>query len=126
MATELEQVRLLISDTDPDNQVFGDPEINTFLELGTNIFDSAALALETIAGNELQVMRRIKIMDLTTDAPAVAKELRELAKSLRTQSAVLVEAEDVGFEVAEVIIDDFQLREKLFNEWMVEYASSVE
>lgn len=126
------KVRLLISDTSPaPDQVFSGEEIAGFLELGENVFGAAALALRTIAGNELQVLKRIKLMDLATDAPSVTKELRALADAYDAKSNLIIEAiaeegDGSGFEIAEVVVDDFQLREKLENkylaEWMAHYA----
>lgn len=78
-----DQVRLLISDTggaDGESFIFSDQEIEQFLELRKeNPHLAAALALLTIAGNEAQVSKRISFLELSTDGPAVARELRELA-----------------------------------------------
>lgn len=84
------QVRLLITDTDHDNPIFQDNEIDFFLSNtavdGNDVNLAGAKALETIAASEALVQKKIKLLDLTTDGPAVAKSLREAAALLREQS----------------------------------------
>lgn len=81
--SDRERVRLLISDvggTSGDDFLFTDDEIDTFLEMRLGrVHLAAATALNTIAANETQVSKRIKYLELETDGPAVARELRELA-----------------------------------------------
>jgi len=91
LTTERGQLRLLITDTDHDNPIFQDNEIDFFLSNtavdGANDVNLAgAKALETIAASEALVQKKIKLLDLTTDGPAVAKSLREAAALLRDQS----------------------------------------
>ena len=90
LSTEAGKVRLLITDTDHDNEIFSDSEINVFLSLtavdSTNDINLAsAVALETMAASEAIVLKKIKLVDLTTDGPAVATSLRTGAKVLRDQ-----------------------------------------
>lgn len=113
------KVRLLISDTDPDNEVFADSEIDTFLELeGGNLRLAAAQALDTIASNELQVLKVIQILDLRTDGASMSKELRARADSLRAQAdRYLADGEDdSGFEIAEFVLNPWSYRDRLTNE----------
>ncbi len=91
LTTEAGKVRLLITDTDYTNPIFEDNEIDVFLSFtavdGTNDINlAAAVALETIAASEALVQKKIKLLDLTTDGPAVATSLRAAAKLLREQS----------------------------------------
>ncbi len=85
--TDRGKVRLQIGDTDvadATRQLFTDAEIDAFLAMNTNIILlSAAAALEAIAANQLMVLKVIRNMDLSTDGAKMAKEFRELAKSLR-------------------------------------------
>jgi hypothetical protein len=89
LAERRDRVRLLISDTggdDGESFIFSDVEIENFLDLRKeNVFLAAALALNTLAGNEAQVSKAIKFMNLSTDGPAVAMELRKLAIQLTEQ-----------------------------------------
>lgn len=116
LTSERGQVRLLITDTDHDNPIFQDNEIDFFLSNtavdGSNDVNLAgAKALETIAASEVLVQKKIKLLDLTTDGPAVAKSLREAAAILREQS----ESEsDIDF--IEMGLTDFNRREIIWND----------
>lgn len=106
VSTDRGKVRLLITDVQEANPLFQDAEIDAFLTLNTSVRLAAAAALEVIAASEVLVLKKIVNLDLETDGPAVARELRELAKQLRAQDA------NVGaFDIAEQIHDDFTLRE---------------
>ncbi len=107
------QVRLLISDTDTSNPVFEDNEIDQFLALESqNVRRGAAMALDTIASNEVQVLKVIKLLDLTTNGAAVSKELRASSSELRRQADEAEAREDLGgFDFAEQVVNDFSLRE---------------
>jgi hypothetical protein len=113
--TDRGKVRLLIGDTDEataDNQLFQDNEIDTFLSMeGSTVRLAAALALETMASSEAFITKRIRLLDLTTDGPAVAAELRKRAESLRSQ-----EDEDGEFDYAEWVLDAGTLDERIHNE----------
>ncbi len=91
LSTDGGQVRLLITDTDLDNPIFQDNEIdfflsNTAVDSSNDINLAGAKALETIAASEALVQKKIKLLDLTTDGPAVADSLRKAAALLREQS----------------------------------------
>lgn len=80
------QVRLLIDDVSED-PVFTGAEIDSFLAMNkANALRAAAQALLMIAGSEARISKRITTQDLSTDGPAVAKELREQAAALRKQA----------------------------------------
>ncbi len=94
--SKINDVRLLITDTgSPPDRYFSDPEVESFLRMEEqDVRRAAAMALETMARNETLVQKRIRILDLQTDGPAVAKELRESAKGLREQA----DEEEGGFD----------------------------
>lgn len=118
LTTDLAKVRLLLHDTDSSNPLFQDEEINAMLALeGNNVKRAAALGKETIAGNQVLVLKVIRLMDLSTDGAAVARELRQQAAMLREQAAE-EEANDAGgsFDIAEWVVDDFTSRERLNKE----------
>lgn len=104
-------VRLLISDTDETNPLLQDEELDAFLTLEDNdVRYAAAAALDTIATSEVLIQKKIKLLDLTTDGPAVAKALREHAAELRRQSAA------GAFDWAEMVTGPFSYRERLRNQ----------
>lgn len=89
MATpeDIATARLLIADLDTANQLFTDSQVASFVDLEEgDVKLAAATALDAIASSEVLVAKKIKTQDLTTDGPAVAKELRAHAALLRQQA----------------------------------------
>lgn len=119
VTTDRGKVRLRIADTntsDADQQIFTDAEIDAFLEMEGTVRLAAAMALETIAANQVQVLKVIRILDLQTDGAAVARELRMQAQALREQDAASAEDLDGLFDWAEMAVDDFSARERIEHE----------
>jgi hypothetical protein len=104
-ATDRGRVRLLIPDTDvhdPARVIFSDAEIDALLALeNANVRLAAAAGLDAIASNEALVSKKIKSQDMSTDGPAVAKELRERATELRRQVAEGDADDTGGFHIVE-------------------------
>jgi hypothetical protein len=109
---------LLIADTDASNAVFEDEELDALLVLeSSNVLRTAAMALETIASSQVQVLKVIRLMDLTTDGASVSRELRARAKELRARADQLEAAEDDGaFDVAEMTVNHFSWRDQVYNQ----------
>lgn len=84
--SELGRVRLLISDTDETNLILSDDQINAFISIEGDVKLAAASALDTIATSEALVLKVMQKDELRTDGAAVAKALREHAKSLREEA----------------------------------------
>jgi hypothetical protein len=117
VSTDEGKVRLLCQDFDMENPIFADAEISAFLALnGSNVKLAAAQALDVIAANEVYIQKRIKLLDLWTNGPSEATELRQIAKELRRQ-VTEGEGELVGdfFDIAEMVFDDFTAREYVEN-----------
>ncbi len=85
--TDIGYMRLLVSDRDEVEPLLEDADYTAFLAAEGSRVLGAAAALETIARSEALVSKKISTQDLSTDGPAVAKELRESAKALRAQAA---------------------------------------
>ena len=115
-STDAAKVRLLISDIDDVAQIFNDQAIDAFLSMALdgNIKRAAAQALLVMATNEILVQKRIKLLDLSTDGPAEAKALQDLAKQYR-EEADLEEVDD-AFDWAEQINTTAQYREFLYKD----------
>lgn len=116
LSTDIGKIRLLIPDSQADSYVFEDAEIEAFLALETGIRTAAALALETIASNEALVLKSIKLLDLSTDGAKVADSLLKRAATLRQQADDEEVAAGGAFDIAEMIVTDFQRRERLYNQ----------
>ncbi len=114
IATARGQVRLLARDTNPDEHLFEDDEIDAFLALSNNaVLLAAATAVEAVAADETLTLKRIKLLgDLETDGPAEASALRAYAQSLRRQWRTLSE-EGGYFGWAEFADDQFQAIEHI-------------
>ena len=117
-ASARDNVRLLIADTDASNAVFEDEELDALLVLeSSNVLRTAAMALETIASSQVQVLKVIRLMDLTTDGASVSRELRARAVALRARADQLEAAEDAGaFDVAEMTVNHFSWRDQVHNQ----------
>ena len=114
--TDVAKVRLLIADLDDTTQVFNDYVIQAFIDmaLDSNLKRAAAQALMSIAVNEVLVQKRIKILDLSTDGPAEAIQLRLMAKELMKQAD---DEETTGvFDWAEQINNTWQYNELLYKD----------
>jgi hypothetical protein len=119
LSTDLAKVRRLINDVDSTNPIFTDEEVNGFLTIeaaaGVNSPKrGAALALQTMAANELYVQKVMKLMDITTNGAVVATAMRTLAADLRQQS--YDEEAGAQFDWAEQVIDDFTARERILDQ----------
>ena len=115
------KVRLLSQDTDLDNVIFNDGEIQAFLDL--NVGDvrlAAAQALDVIAANEVYVQKRLKLLDLVTDGVQEAMQLRAQASELRRQVAEGSGDFTGMFDFAEQVLDEFSERERLMKELLRE------
>lgn len=74
-------VRLNIADLDDDNQLLTNEQIQTLLDaVDGNTNRASARALRTIASSEVLIGKKIRTQELSTDGPAVSKELRALAE----------------------------------------------
>lgn len=95
--------------------LLSDASLQQLLTLeGDNVKLAAASALDVIASSEALILKKIELLDLKTDGPAVAKALREHAKALRDQVAATDVIADAGaFDVAELVVDEFSARERL-------------
>lgn len=119
--SDRDRVRQLIGDTDVDpasDAIFSDEELDAFLlmdHIDSEVLLAAAEALETMASTEAYVTKRIQLLDLKTDGPAVAKSLMDRAATLRQKYE---DSDDGGFDIAEMVFDDFSARERLENESM--------
>lgn len=86
-STAIGKVRLLTTDVDEAFPLHTDGDLEAFLAMeGDNVKRAAAASLEAISTSEALVSKKISTQDLSTDGPAVAKDLRERAKLLRQQA----------------------------------------
>lgn len=99
-----------------------DDDLNNILgmsEEGADLRLAAADALDAMASSQVMILKKIKLLDLQTDGPAVADALRKHAKELRAvvHSDDYVEA---YFDIAEQVYDKPSWSEKIFKDIMRE------
>ncbi len=99
--------------------LLSDTEINTLIAAETDDRYAAAQALDMIASSQALVLKKMKTLDLDTDGPALAKSLREHAKSLRDQvrQELLDASTQETFSIAEQINTPAAFREKIWKSW---------
>lgn len=118
--TSIGKMRMIIQDKDEQNVFFQDEELQAFLDMASDgdVRRAAADALESMASNQVMVLKVVRTLSLSTDGAATARALREHAKSLRDQ-ADLADAGDGGlFEIAEFAGDVFTQRERIRNQML--------
>lgn len=120
LTTDVGKVRMLVPDRVTPNHIFEDAEIAAFLEMeGDTVKSAAALALETIASDQVMVLKVMRLMDLQTDGARVSAALLERAAKLRAQAeaeAAEAEAGEPDFDIAEWALSPFGERQRLANE----------
>jgi hypothetical protein len=119
LSSDVAKLRLMIPDNDASVYNFEDEELVVLVALeGNNLKRATALGLETIAANEVMVLKVIKALDITTDGAKVSDALLRRADKLRQQADDDEAAEDAGFDVAEMVVDDFTYRERMVKEML--------
>lgn len=94
--------------------MLNDDDLTTMLTVtGNDTLLAAAMALDTIASNEVMIQKRITVLGLSTDGPAEARALRDHANKLRE---VASSSEGAGFEIAEMVYSPFGWRERMLKE----------
>lgn len=91
-------VRDLIADHAED-PLLTDEQLDRLLRVEGDPRLAAARALDMIAVSEVLVSKKIRTQDLQTDGPAVAAELRSLARALRNE----YDAEDAAWDGFDVV-----------------------
>ena len=117
--TDRGKVRLLISDIDSATEIFDDDAIDAFISmaLANHVKRAAATALIVMATNEVMVQKRIKILDISTDGPAEAAQLRLLAEGYQKEADDEEAADtDGAFDWAEIVVNPTTYRERVYKE----------
>jgi len=126
LTTSIGQMRMLIPDrpangiyfTSEDNHLFTDEELTALLAMEDSVVKrGAALAIETVASDQVLLNKVIRLIDRATDGANASKALRDRAATLREQAEIEAQTgSGPGFDWAEMVVDDFSARERLENE----------
>jgi len=99
-----------------EHSLLSDAQLTDFFSIeGDDLKLAAAAALDSIAATQALIQKKIKVLDLQTDGPALAKSLRDQAESLRKQAYL-----EPVFDLAEQINDAAGFREKVIKDNMRE------
>jgi len=122
-STDIGRVRLRVSDTDTTRRIMDDEEYTAFLAMASgSVTLAAAMALETIAVNEVLCLKVVNLMGaIVTDAASAAKQLLAQAKTLRAEYASLGDGGS-GFISIEMV-NGQEMREEKF--WKVQEADDI-
>lgn len=113
------QVRLLIPDTDDSGYIFEAEQISAFLVLeGDNVFRAAALALETIASDQVLVLKVMRTLDVQTDGAKASDALLKRAAGLRARADDDPDDVDDDFAVAEFADPVFGYRQRMHRQFL--------
>jgi len=124
VTADLGLVRLIIGDTDSENVIFQDEEVQAFLNMRNGVVKlAAASALETMANNQVMLLKVIRTLDLSTDGPSVGRALRAAAEELRTESAQDDVNNGTGFDIAEIADTTFQRHERRIKQILKTFPS---
>lgn len=116
-ATDLGKCRLLITDTDPDRTIMSDEDLAAFIAMAGHYMPGAAMALDSIAANEVLSQKVLNIMGMATDGASVAKMLMLRAQKIRDDYERYAAANGPGFATAEMPDGAFAWEEKVIKEY---------
>jgi hypothetical protein len=116
--TDIGKVRALTGDTDEAAFFLPDTQVSAILtaEGGVTVL-AAATCLEVMATNHVNILKKIKLMDLTTDGPSMAKVLLDRAKEMRGAYALTLQEGESDFEIFPVIVNANQRAEYMWHQW---------
>ena len=117
-STDLGKMRLLIADTDSSRQIMEDEDLQAFIAISGHYWPGAAMALDSIATNEVLTQKVLTIMGTSTDGAKVAKELRARAMQLRADFKNFGPTTELGFATAEMPDGAFSREEMLLKQYM--------
>jgi hypothetical protein len=119
LGTNVGTIRLLIPDREAAEYFFEDAELEALQGIQVGATDTiknmraAATALEILASDEAYTLKMVKLLDLTTNGPATAEELRARAARLWDEADALESASTADFDWAEWVVNDFSGRERI-------------
>ena len=119
LATDRGKVRLLIQDTNETYEFYNDAEIDAFITIagdldGKVVQNASAVALESWASNQVLILKVVTLLDVEVDGSKVSAEMRARAAVLRSDA--ISSSSDAGFEIAEMALGVWSVREQIVNE----------
>ena len=94
--TNIDKIRLLITDNDPNYPIFSDTELEFFLsENGSNIYLASAQALEVNAVDKARLAKRKQIDGVSEDNTEISDKLLALSDKFKIKAT-----EKTSFDVS--------------------------
>lgn len=116
LTTNIGRVRRTIPDKIEDDAFWTDEEIDSFLNDENGDWRRAtALALETMASDDLLVLKAIRVQNLETNVDRAANMLLKRASVLRQLASDADSTSGDAFDIAEFAVTDHQYRERVLN-----------
>ena len=109
--TEIGKMRLMITDTDIDNPMFQDEEIQQFLSMTNNLYEAASLGWGNIAGSKSLLAKKKTTSKYSHDLTLLAKACREQSDYFKK-----LDEDAPAFGYAEMNVTDFAERDIIINE----------
>lgn len=72
-------LRTLINDTDPENQIFTDEQLQSFLDMEGNIYSSAAAACQALAA-QYASKKKVSVRGISVENQQIYEHYMDLAK----------------------------------------------
>lgn len=111
------RVRRTLPDRVEADAIWTDEEIESFLlDEDGDWRRATALALETMASDQLLVLRVIRVQNIETSTDRLMMAMLKRASALREQAKEADASDGSAFEIAEVVVDDNQYRERVWNQ----------
>lgn len=113
---DIGRVRRTLPDKEEADAIWTDEEIQSFLnDEGSDWRRATALALETMASDDLLVLKVVRIQNIETNTDRLAKALFDRAKKLRELAAEADSSAGDSFDFATPIVSDHQYNEHVWN-----------
>lgn len=114
LSTNVGRMRRTIPDNDDEDFLWSDEELQSFIDDEGDWRRATALALETMASDSAYTLQVIKIQQLSTNGAETARALLNRATQLRSQAEQADANEEGGFDIIEMVHNDFTFREQVY------------
>lgn len=115
--TNIGRIRRTLPDKTEDDAFWTDEELQSFLDDEDNNWRRAtALALETMATDDLLVLKVIRIQNLETNLDRAMTALLKRAATLREQASIAESTDSDAFEFVDMINNEWQLEERVLKQ----------
>lgn len=117
LSTDVGRIRRTIPDKDEDEAFWTDEELESFLaDAGNNWRRATAIILETMAADDLIVLKVMEVQNVTVSADRVMAAMLKRAQRLREDATEEENNAGDAFDSAEVVVTEHQWNERIWNQ----------